>query len=264
MAYTVPVAANGDDAPPPPTVLLRRLANPNLAPQPNPAAAGYNPYVTVDYIDMSKVTLPAGGWIINDGRKYISTGKNPNYVAAVTSRYSFGRQQPYAGIAGQWKQQAPATPAANQPLDTFFSVNTPAAAPAKLAGSPGPPAHQPGRIASGFGIQAPRTDAAILSDVNGNLFGHVAPWMDPNSRLYRLLEFVKVKNLMPGVAEGGRVPGKVNINTHRRGAGRPGLPARWRTPSRAIPSASRRANSLPAFMTARTQTGRQRLVARAE
>ena len=53
----------------PPTVLLQRLANPNLAPQPNPAAAGYNPYVTVDYVDMSKSRSPTGGWIINDGRQ---------------------------------------------------------------------------------------------------------------------------------------------------------------------------------------------------
>ena len=104
MAYTVP-DPNGDTTPRPPTVLLRRLANPNLAPQPNPAAAGYNPYVTVDYIDMSKVTPPPAG-MINDGRQYTSTGTNPNYVAAVTSRYSFGRQQPYAGVAAQWKQQA--------------------------------------------------------------------------------------------------------------------------------------------------------------
>ncbi len=208
MAYTVP-NPNGDTAPLAPTVLLRRLANPNVAPQPNPAAAGYNPYVTVDYIDMSKVT----GTTINDGRKYISTGNNGNYVAAVTSRYSFGRQQPYAGIAAQWKQQAPATPAANQPLDTFFSVNTPAAAPANdWLVHLDRPLISPVELLQVSGFK-PHELTQQFIDVNGNKFGHVAPWMDPNSRLYRLLEFVKVKNATPGIAEGGRVPGKININT---------------------------------------------------
>src|SRR5262249_55407207 len=33
------------------TVVLRRLANPRMPLQPNPAAADFNPYVTVDYMD---------------------------------------------------------------------------------------------------------------------------------------------------------------------------------------------------------------------
>jgi hypothetical protein len=59
------------------TVTLRRLANPYLPPQLNPALPNYNPYVTVDYIP-SVPLMPAAN--------------SPNGI------YSFGKRQPYAGL----------------------------------------------------------------------------------------------------------------------------------------------------------------------
>jgi hypothetical protein len=60
------------------TVLLRRLANPRMPAQANPAAADFNPYVTVDYIsgvtlNNYKATTPAN--------YYSSTGKLQPYAA---------------------------------------------------------------------------------------------------------------------------------------------------------------------------------------
>src|SRR5207244_5955957 len=51
-------------------------------------------------------------------------------------------------------------------------------------------------------------------------YGHRAPWFDEDltgtsqsHRLYRFFEFLDSSNRAAGVAPGGRVPGKVNINT---------------------------------------------------
>ena len=62
---------------------------------------------------------------------------------------------------------------------------------------------------------------------NGQTFQHLAPWRDNNSRLYRALEYFTVGDrgywtwIGPGSppvdshvpSTGGRVPGKININT---------------------------------------------------
>jgi hypothetical protein len=46
-------------------------------------------------------------------------------------------------------------------------------------------------------------------------FAQTAPWYDPNSRLSRVLEFLETGSRAAGIGVGGRVPGKVNVNTYQ-------------------------------------------------
>jgi hypothetical protein len=105
------------------TILLRRLACPTLPYQNNPAAAYYNPYVTVDYVQNVQT---------NNGVQFTSSGSNTgatgSFVAA-NSRYSYGRRQPYR--ANPMMLQTPDSdttvtgvlPYANMPQTTFFQQN---------------------------------------------------------------------------------------------------------------------------------------------
>ncbi len=144
------------------TVLLRRLACPNLDPNPfqldqsgnivrNPPQTGqpvlvnsakpYNPYITVDYIT---------GVPTNDAVQYISqrpfppnTPNNPDWINAPKNpnqRHSIGRVQPYN--AAVTKQQTSSAP--NPVNNTFFSHNsqTPPAGPSSASTSAN---NQPGQ-----------------------------------------------------------------------------------------------------------------------
>jgi hypothetical protein len=238
MSYTVknPLTTAGDAVPPAPTILLQRLANPNLAYQPNAstatAANPYNPYVTVDYVDMQQVN---SGNTVQDARHYNSMGPNAAWSQPTTptsdphNRFSFGRNQPYAAVealaapaAAPWQQQvfAPVNPpqTANQPTASFFSVNAGAAA----AVAPDWLVHldrpliSPVELLNVSGFKPHELTQQFYKDSSGN-FQHVAPWTNQTFLLYRLLEFCKVNNNMGGpnglLADGGRVPGKININT---------------------------------------------------
>jgi hypothetical protein len=222
MTYTVPLADGTAETPVAPTVLLRRLANPMLAYQPDPTAASYNPYVTVDYVDTSAV-----GGTVNDARTYKSSGANT--ATPVASRYSFGRSQPFAGASALLKKQQPAN-LPGVPQTTMFRHNAVEAAAPPSAGT----ANQTLKVPFDWLVHLDRplispiellqvsgfkphelTQQFVFNDGTpfGASFNHIAPWQDENARLYRLLEFVKAKNSMPGVMDGGRIPGKININT---------------------------------------------------
>ena len=76
MTYTVADSPSRTPiVPVAPTVMLQRLANPNL-PSSTTLGAGYNPYVTVDYVNLDPLKSAATGInpAINDARTYDVNG----------------------------------------------------------------------------------------------------------------------------------------------------------------------------------------------
>jgi hypothetical protein len=197
-----------------PSLVLQRLANPYLPAQPNSAAANYNPYITVDYVATVQVqNAQAGG---------------------VTNLNAYGRVQPFAadstynpvtGVYGQWQPQKPNPKLGNQPQNTFFRHNsTSANAPnGPIANDtlqqPFDVLYQPNRAMAGIGDllhvsqYRPHELTQQFVDASGNHFGHRTRWTDPNTLLLRAWEFFTIGQRYNGPAVGGRIPGRVNINT---------------------------------------------------
>lgn len=134
MTYTVPVAGNATaNDKQRPTVLLQRLADPRMRPQPDITLADYNPYVT---IDIAEHPLDAQ---VADGRRTDTLGQALVPLAMV-DRQTLGKRQPFAsfnGIRGaatpngQWVLQDPVAflpppnpPLPDRPKNTFFRQNS--------------------------------------------------------------------------------------------------------------------------------------------
>jgi hypothetical protein len=221
MTYTVGAGSTATEAHSNPVVLLRRLACPNMPLNNNPwAAVGvpnvlYNPLVTVDMVRTTHA---------QDARGYLANGANPN-VTGVTARSSYGRKEPFAGKSVV--AQAPAVPPANQPKNTFFQHNYEFTTPpvnGALSNTLNIPfqwvTHLDRQIISPLELlEVSAFTPHLLSWEFSNAAAtthhrHLAPWMTQNARLYRFLELAETALLSSsGVALGGRVPGKVNINT---------------------------------------------------
>jgi hypothetical protein len=216
------IAGNPQPASPPatPTIVLQRLANPLLAANPTPGA-GYNPYVTVDYME--------GG---NNGA---STGP-PNPIinwqvfANGAGTSSYGRGEPYGAYATIVQAQTgPNGSGTNtSPYNSFFQFNVPTGVPSGTAFHW--PVHLDRQLVSPMELlQVSAYKPHELTQqflFTGTLPGvpnyqHRAAWFDeditpPGSAshyLYRLFDFIETGNRMTGMAPGGRIPGKVNINT---------------------------------------------------
>jgi hypothetical protein len=182
------------------TVLLRRLANPYLPPDPRPAVGGaanptYNPYETVDYLSavpLNDATIPS----------------------AVNS--SWGKLQPYAADPSQVAAQTPAvmfptrhtlgrpnvpTPASGH-YDWLVHLDRLLLSPAELLQVSGTLPHQ---LTQRFVSRNPLTRAT-------QPFGQRVPWFDADNRLYRVFEFFRA-GLRPLGPETDRVAGKINLNT---------------------------------------------------
>ena len=204
---TKPIA-NPDAVPGPVTFLLQRLATPLLKWQDNPALPGYNPYVTIDYVD--PVTVP--GWKTWDNREFNGSGPKPAPINVPTSFRSFGRQQPL--VAGNFQFSGQTIQPAGQPFNTFDQQNVPMV--------PAPQTtewftHLDRSLVNPLEllhVSAVRPHELTQQFVtSGGRFKHLAPWGDKKSMLYRALDLVGVPNHLAGTFRGGRHPGIINLNT---------------------------------------------------
>jgi hypothetical protein len=204
---------------PSPTVLLQRLACPYLkwndpytAGAPNDPTAPYNPFVTVDYVTNTKtnnnVVFNGAGPLLN------SLPPDQINVKFSTVFASQGRRQPYA--AARLFDQTVVN-LATQPKNTFFAANLPSDAPFNWLVQLDRPVVNAMELlhVSGF-YPYQLTQQFITFNPNGTenlLYQHYAPWQDPQAMIYRALELFGVPNNLLGTSMGGRVPGKININT---------------------------------------------------
>jgi len=190
--------------------------------------------------------------IIDDPNKGANQqNTNPDKVD-IANRKSYGRSQPYFGIPasvfvsqpamqanGTLIAQDPQTPPSGAPKNTFWRHNTksetqPAGYMAQITYPVTPggetfetPRFRPhlDRWPSTVGeiLSVPTCRAHEVVMLNDHRASYCAGWHDPASRLYRFLELAQAGNIrnlsdtsgnaVPVAVEGGRVPGKINLNT---------------------------------------------------
>jgi hypothetical protein len=173
-----------------PTLLLRRLACPHLAPNPPPGgilnpALPYNPYVTVDY--MEKVPVNIGS----------SIGRVQPYDAIQTVPQTAGPTHTFF----RPNIQDPLNPAARKNFDWLVHLDRKLVSPLELLYVS---AFKPHELTHQF----------VIGDGTNK---HRAPWLDEripdggtkaSNRLYRALEFLGTRD-----QSSERLAGKININT---------------------------------------------------
>lgn len=239
-------AATGNDN----IVLLRRLACPYMRPQPNPAKPGYNPYITVDYLDNDTVANPQATPKLTTFDNVTSTspaGPRTPTPATWDQRIAIGRTQPFAALFQVPQTPVPpAAPLANQPQNTFMAKNRvlknanaqddmfdwlvhldrELISPMELLQVSAFRPHELTRMfMRGSYVPQAGNNPPYWSTTPAQQFAHRAQWTDQDlpapagnptplsHRLARLFEFVETKNRMAGMSVGGRIPGKININT---------------------------------------------------
>jgi hypothetical protein len=244
MTYAMQVGAA---QPVHPTIVLQRLANPTLPPQIDPFKAGYNPYVTTDFVERTPLPPDPNTKVVieqfHDARQFDGAGPikaNP----AIDARFSaWGRIQPYDGVNDvnglRLMKEQPASGVQGQANNTFFRQNSTAATAAALLAvnaayqkdptSPQDPTLKqpfdwlvhvdrmmisPAELLHVSGVKSGNvTHRFITVGANGQVSNsHRAPWLDQTTRLHRFLEFVTAGPRGQGLGLGGRRPGLVNLN----------------------------------------------------
>jgi hypothetical protein len=220
MQYTAPlVGGNLPERGTGLTVLLRRLANPHIPFDPNPSQVvsgaaqpnpWYNPYVTVDYLE--KIPLRDAADAQGTG-PYSARGKRQPYAALTglegDNPYRLAAGSPVADQTSPSPQQVNHSfgpPNEPTPFSRYYEwlvhLDRPLISPMELLHVSG---CQPYQLTQRF----VRGDDSLP----GQKFGHYVPWFDQTRRLYRALEFLETGDLAAGTAVGGRLPGKINLNT---------------------------------------------------
>jgi hypothetical protein len=209
MSYRPPASGSGT-----PTVMLRRLACPNLPPN-DPRYTGANPsYPTFN------PALPLNPYISVDYQEDIVVNNlDVLQTPPALTGSSVGRLQPYGAARAQQKPQtSPGTIAfpAPPPSHSFFQQNS----PSPTRGYYNWLIHLDRQLISPMEVlqvSAYRPHELTQQFVTGTGDGtpnqQTAPWTTPQNRIYRALEFLRTANRAAGVPFQGRVPGLVNINT---------------------------------------------------
>jgi hypothetical protein len=234
MEYTAPFAHSttapaADERSTGINVYLRRLANPHLPPNDHVTAAfpgqargsAYNPYITVDYL----ANVPLRD-TVQPALPYASRGKKQPYASYTIP----GASLPYTDPNSPTVNTDPSETSAQNVLHTFGRPNRPAAhSPATDPGNgrydwlvhldrrPISPlellhvsAYPPHLLTQMF-MRGDNTPPAPPNPADQ--FQHYAQWFDQRNRLYRLFDFLEVKDRALGSPSGGRTTGRINLNT---------------------------------------------------
>jgi hypothetical protein len=208
----------------------------------------YNPYITVDVFDMKDVggtaTVHDATWYTSDGKPK-DPAKDPNGSDPdkppknASERASVGRRQPYRGDPDSHAFQAPSTAAMNFIKHTFFRHNGTGDVAMPTAGSTlddpftwlthlDRQLTNPMELLTVASVRSHELTTEFLvgtGDPNNDdpmamgampadkRHKHIAPWRKAEARIFRALELLGVRDRTVGSAVGGRVPGKININT---------------------------------------------------
>jgi hypothetical protein len=187
------------------TLLLRRLANPHMPYNPV-VGPTFNPFVTVDY--MERIPLHNTDPLVASSKYYTSIGKLQPMAAHMSQYVNQGPKNnptanPYTAhtfgsINDMPDPMNPTGVKALPPFDWLVHLDRQLVSPVELLYVS---AFHPHELTHRFILPGPAKQ------------GHLAPWFDQTSRLYRLWEFVETTNRAYGVTSLGRRPGKININT---------------------------------------------------
>jgi hypothetical protein len=220
-------------------VILRRLANPYLPPQPNPVTPNYNPYVTVDYLE----NLPT-----RDRARFDNTGArmpahltagshgriNPYVAGPITSGVAPDGVRVETGNAGGMNDAPNSLFKANDNLDNARNGNTQGLEwlvhldrqlinQLELLHVS---THSPGLLTQKF--YSERRDAANPMNVFGYEYQRHTSWdalatnatdplvpffRNPANQWHRALDLIVTGSHTTGVPVGGREAGRLNLNT---------------------------------------------------
>jgi hypothetical protein len=219
------------------TVLLRRLADPQLPNNPNPTTTDgmgniipnpwYNPYVTIDYLDQVPVRDP----VQDTTTQYASRGRVQAFVAKTvlsTTGTPTIRTLDLVNsqVQDQTTQDPGVKPSAGAPPSATYHTFGLASAP--LAPNFTWLVHLDRQVTSPMELlhvsgypQYQLTQQFITGAATANQFNQLAPWLDQDlaatptqsHRLYRLFEFLDAGTRPTWTGIGTRTPGRVNLNT---------------------------------------------------
>lgn len=198
------------------TLLLRRLANPGLPPDPNPASPTFNPYVTIDYLE----NLPINDNVTKDSMGDHTKGDPAGFYRSNPVRQSAGKKQPFAAQAKVDALGIEYDPALSQilpqngatvPQNTFFSHNNPLTPTFDWLAFYDRMLTSPIELLNVSGYRPHELTQQFIW--NTTKHSHLVNWTDPANRLYRFLEYVDSGWRNLNVTQDGRIPGKININT---------------------------------------------------